>query len=84
MEAKLRAMESRLRLDGGGAPGAGSPALGGPVAVLEGAQEQAPVSFHFKEGLPSAADFNRSLKGAAGGGLGEEPVAVNGVNGAGH
>lgn len=60
MEAKLRAMESRLRLGGEeDGPGAAAAESGAdPRATLE---VQA-VEFHFKDGLPTAADFNKTLE----------------------
>lgn len=73
MEAKLRAMESRLRLDDvGGAPGSAAPPP--PPA----ASDPDTVGFSFKEGMPSAADFSKSLPLQV---AQEEAVAVNGVNG---
>ena len=83
MEAKLRAMESRLRLGGGGGGEEGGEE--GAGGDLRAALPVETVSFHFKEGLPTAADFNKSLEASKSG----EPEAavaalkggVNGVNG---
>jgi len=78
MEAKLRAMESRLRL--GGEDDDAAVGTADPRAALE----VETVNFHFKEGLPTAADFNKTLEASkSAASSSEAEAAVAALNGGG-
>lgn len=80
MEAKLRAMESRLRLGGDDEGGAAVSGAADPRAALE----VETVNFHFKEGLPTAADFNKTLEASkAATSSSDAEAAVAALNGSG-
>jgi len=71
MEAKLRTMEQRLQLDGAPVPAVGAAAdlvaqaldgQGGSSGGAVGVQEDEATTYHFGEGVPSAADFNKTVE----------------------
>lgn len=81
MEAKLRAMESRLHLDGGGE---GEGGVAGPPSLVTVDESADSTIFSFSEGMPRAAAFNKGLaaKAAAQAAAGQDEGAAV-VNGAG-